>query len=73
MTYCNSCGYQQLSMKVCPKCGSKNITEIDRMNGYLGFTRVGTVDGDKDYDSSPEKTGRFNAGKTKEIEDRISM
>ena len=73
LTYCNSCGYQQLSMKVCPKCGSKNITEIDRMNGYLGFTRVGTVDGDKDYDSSPEKTGRFNAGKTKEIEDRISM
>lgn len=73
LTYCNTCGHQQLSMKICPKCGSKNITEIDRMNGYLGYTRVGTVDGDKNYDSTPEKTGRFCNSKMVEIQERVSM
>lgn len=40
MCYCEDCGYQQVEMDTCPKCGSKMITKIDRMNGYLGFTRV---------------------------------
>lgn len=40
MCYCEDCGYQQVEMKICPKCGSTMIIEIDRMNGYLGFTRV---------------------------------
>lgn len=31
MCYCEGCGYQQVEMDVCPKCGSKNITKIDRM------------------------------------------
>lgn len=31
MCYCEDCGYQQVEMDVCPKCGSKNITKIDRM------------------------------------------
>ena len=47
-------------MDVCPKCGSKMITKIDRMNGYLGFTRV---HGDT----------RYNEAKNAEIEDRVSM
>ena len=40
LCYCEDCGYQQVEMDVCPKCGSSMITKIDRMNGYLGFTRV---------------------------------
>ena len=60
MCYCEDCGYQQVEMDVCPKCGSKMITKIDRMNGYLGFTRV---HGDT----------RYNEAKNAEIEDRVSM
>ena len=33
LSYCEDCGYQQLGMDVCPKCGSKMITKINRMNG----------------------------------------
>lgn len=60
LCYCEDCGYQQVEMDVCPKCGSKMITKIDRMNGYLGFTRV---HGDT----------RYNPAKNKEIDDRVSM
>ena len=28
-------------MDVCPKCGSHNLTKIERMNGYLSYSRVG--------------------------------
>ncbi|MEI3407142.1 MAG: anaerobic ribonucleoside-triphosphate reductase [Christensenellales bacterium] len=30
LAYCDDCGYQQLEMDVCPKCGSTNLTKIDR-------------------------------------------
>lgn len=60
MCYCEDCGYQQVEMDTCPKCGSSMITKIDRMNGYLGFTRV---HGDT----------RYNEAKNAEIEDRVSM
>lgn len=60
MCYCEDCGYQQVDMDVCPKCGSKLITKIDRMNGYLGFTRV-------------HGETRYNASKVAEINDRVSM
>lgn len=58
--YCDDCGYQELEMDSCPKCGSRNLTKIDRMNGYLAYSRV---HGDT----------RLNAGKMAEIADRISM
>ena len=60
MCYCEDCGYQQVEMDTCPKCGSKMITKIDRTNGYLGFTRV------------HGKT-RYNEAKNAEIKDRVSM
>ena len=60
MCYCENCGYQQVEMDVCPKCGSKMITKIDRMNGYLGFTRV-------------HGETRYNEAKNAEIADRVSM
>ena len=40
LAYCNSCGHEELEMDVCPKCGSHDLTKIDRMNGYLSYSRV---------------------------------
>ena len=60
LAYCDDCGYQELEMDVCPKCGSRNLTKIDRMNGYLSYSRV---HGDT----------RLNDAKMAEIADRVSM
>ena len=40
LAYCDDCGHQELEMDVCPECGSRNLTKIDRMNGYLAYSRV---------------------------------
>ena len=60
LSYCDDCGHEELQMDVCPKCGSKNLTKIDRMNGYLSYSRV---HGDT----------RLNDAKMAEIADRKSM
>ncbi len=60
LAYCDDCGHQELEMDVCPKCGSSNLTKIDRMNGYLSYSRV---HGDT----------RLNEAKMAEIKDRKSM
>ncbi len=60
LAYCDDCGHQELEMDVCPKCGSSNLTKIDRMNGYLSYSRV---KGDT----------RLNAAKMAEIKERKSM
>ena len=60
LSYCNDCGHQELNMEVCPICGSKNLTKIDRMNGYLSYSRV---KGDT----------MLNEAKMAEIRDRKSM
>ena len=36
LSYCDDCGHHELNMDSCTKCGSKNLTKIDRMNS-LGF------------------------------------
>jgi len=60
LAYCDDCGHEELEMDVCPVCGSKNLTKIDRMNGYLSYSRV---HGDT----------RLNDAKMAEIADRKSM
>ena len=47
-------------MDVCPNCGSRNLTKIERMNGYLSYSRV---HGDT----------RLNEAKMAEIAERKSM
>lgn len=58
--YCEQCGYEQLNMTKCPKCESEDITEVNRVCGYLGYSKV---------------KGRsfINDGKLAEIRDRVSM
>ena len=60
LSYCDDCGHQELDMDVCPECGSRNLTKIDRMNGYLSFSRV-------------KGDSRLADHKMEEIKDRISM
>ena len=60
LAYCDDCGHEELEMDVCPKCGSTNLTKIDRMNGYLSYSRV---KGDT----------RLNSAKMAEIAERKSM
>ena len=60
LAYCDDCGHQELEMDECPVCGSTNLTKIDRMNGYLSYSRV---HGDT----------RLNEAKMAEIAERKSM
>lgn len=60
LSYCDDCGHEELQMEACPKCGSHNLTKIDRMNGYLSYSRV---KGDT----------RLNEAKMAEIAERKSM
>lgn len=60
LSYCDDCGHEELGMEVCPVCGSSNLTKIDRMNGYLAYSRV---HGDS----------RLSDAKMEEIGDRLSM
>lgn len=60
LAYCDDCGHQELEMDVCPVCQSHNLTKIDRMNGYLSYSRV---KGDT----------RLNEAKMAEIAERKSM
>lgn len=60
LSYCEDCGYEQVDMDTCPECGSTHITKVDRMNGYLSYTRV-------------KGETRYNKAKNDEIRDRVSM
>lgn len=61
LNYCADCGHQFMGdIDVCPHCSSKNITTLDRVCGYLGYSRI---NGDT----------RLNEGKMCEIKDRKSM
>ena len=61
LSYCEDCGHEELNMKEkCPVCGSENLCIIERMNGYLGYTKI---HGDT----------RYNEGKLAELSERVSM
>ena len=60
LSYCDSCGHEELEVEKCPRCGSTEITKIDRMNGYLSYSRI---KGDT----------RLNQAKMQEIKERKSM
>lgn len=61
LTFCDDCGAPTIDTgDTCPCCGSRNLTKIDRMNGYLSYSRV-------------KGETRLNAAKMEEIKDRISM
>lgn len=60
LSYCEECGYEELDMDECPRCGSKLVTKIDRMNGYLQYSRI-------------HGKCRSNDAKMSEIADRVSM
>lgn len=59
LSYCEDCGHQELDMDVCPKCGSHNVTQINRVCGYLGYSRI-------------NEDTRFNKAKLAETKDRKS-
>ena len=61
LCYCQECGHSQVEMgDECPQCGSSKIIKVDRMNGYLGFTRI-------------NGRSRYNDSKLAEIAERVSM
>lgn len=65
LAYCNHCGYEWRNdgkerPVLCPKCNASEMTVIERMCGYIAFTRV-------------HGESRLNKAKMAEIADRISM
>lgn len=77
LCFCDDCGFRQVEMGArCPKCGSYHITQIDRMNGYLGFTRVGSdarVETDDNGNEIVYIHSRYAPPKLDEIMERNSM
>lgn len=60
LDYCEDCGHQFIDSDECPKCKSRNLTRIERMNGYLGYSRV-------------RGRSMYADHKLAEFKDRISM
>lgn len=65
LAYCDNCGFQWNNIRnerphICPKCEKSELTLIDRMCGYIAFTRV-------------HGESRLNDAKMAEIGDRICM
>lgn len=65
LAYCNHCGYEWRNdgkerPEVCPKCQTTELTVIERMCGYIAYTRV-------------HGTSRLNEAKMAEIADRVCM
>ena len=59
--YCNECGAHSTNVLLqCPHCGSRDISVISRVCGYLGYSNVNGI-------------SRMNEGKMAEIHNRKSM
>lgn len=60
-SYCGDCGQTvEDNITTCPCCGSNDITTVNRVCGYLGYSRV-------------DGTSKMNDAKLEEIKDRKSM
>ena len=60
-SYCEKCGQEvDDDIDICPNCGSHDITEINRVCGYLGYSKV-------------DGTTKMNEAKMQEVKDRKSM
>lgn len=64
LAYCNNCGYEWCNdaerPEICPECGSPEMTMIERMCGYIAYTKM-------------HGTTRLNDAKMAEINDRVCM
>jgi ribonucleoside-triphosphate reductase len=40
LDWCEKCGHSFIDSDTCPRCGSEDITRIERMNGYLSYASV---------------------------------
>lgn len=61
LNMCDTCGWDgEESVDACPECGSKHISAIGRVCGYLGFSKT-------------NGSSRFNDAKLAEVNDRVSM
>ena len=61
LAICENCGYRpSADVEECPKCHSHDISVINRVCGYLGWTKI-------------KGTSRMNDAKIAEIKDRKSM
>lgn len=60
--YCGKCGHTGIDFKdgKCPVCGSDDVVEVNRVCGYLGYSKV-------------HGKSRMNAAKMSEVKDRKSM
>lgn len=74
LSYCDDCGYSSDTIgSTCPECGSVHITSIERMNGYLSYSRVGKYMDEEVIKSNNTLQSRLNPAKMEEIRDRVSM
>ncbi len=60
LDFCAECGHQFIDADACPKCGSTDIIRIERMNGYLGYSKI-------------RGKSAFHDGKLIEFAERVSM
>jgi anaerobic ribonucleoside-triphosphate reductase len=60
LDFCPNCGTRFNDRDTCPNCGSKDIVRIERMNGYLGLSKI-------------RGKSFFSDGKMTEFEERVSM
>ena len=61
LAYCDDCGHEELSMDVCPECGSTNLTKIERHEWiFILLPRQGR------YTSERRKNGG-NSGKEEHV------
>ena len=60
--YCSVCGHTGIDFKdgICPVCGSDDVVEVNRVCGYLGYSKV-------------HGKSRMNDAKMHEVKDRKSM